>query len=89
MPVTPLSKAELGMDSAEETEPGYLSLDTAPWSEVFLGSTLLGTTPIIKVPLPPGRHLLTLKNSELSASTSYVVEIKSGKTVSRLIGWAQ
>jgi serine/threonine-protein kinase len=76
-------------DVNESAEPGYLSLDTAPWSEVFLGQTLLGTTPIIKVPLPPGRHLLTLRNSELATSTSYVVEIKSGKTVSRLIGWAQ
>jgi hypothetical protein len=39
------------------------------------------------VPLPPGRHLLTLKNSELGTSTSYLVEIKSGQTVSRLVGW--
>jgi hypothetical protein len=87
--ITPLSNAELGMDANEGSEPGYLSLDTAPWSEVFLGSTPLGTTPIIRVPLSPGRHLLTLKNSELGTSTSYVVEIKSGRTVSRLIGWAQ
>jgi tRNA A-37 threonylcarbamoyl transferase component Bud32 len=68
-------------------EPGYLSLDSSPWSEVFLRGTPLGTTPIIRVPLPPGRHLLTLKNSELGTSTSYLVEIKSGKTVSRLVGW--
>jgi serine/threonine-protein kinase len=68
-------------------EPGYLSLDSSPWSEVFLRGTPLGTTPIIHVPLPPGRHLLTLKNSELGTSTSYLVEIKSGKTVSRLVGW--
>jgi tRNA A-37 threonylcarbamoyl transferase component Bud32 len=81
--------AEPAAEGGGVAEPGFLSLDTAPWSEVFLGPTWLGTTPIIKVPLPPGRHLLTLKNSELSASGSYVVEIKSGRTVSRLIGWAQ
>jgi serine/threonine-protein kinase len=68
-------------------EPGYLSLDSAPWSDVFLGTDRLGTTPLIRVPLPPGKYLLTLRNPELGASTSYAVEIQAGKTVSRLVGW--
>jgi serine/threonine-protein kinase len=69
--------------------PGYLSLDSSPWSDVFLGGRRLGTTPLIRVPLPPGKHLLTLRNPELGASTSYAVEIQSGKTLSRLVGWEQ
>ncbi|HKU41097.1 MAG TPA: hypothetical protein VJR89_23200, partial [Polyangiales bacterium] len=73
--------------AAPPAEPGYLSLDSSPWSDVFLGSERLGTTPLIRVPLPPGKHLLTLENPELGASTSYAVEIQSGKTLSRLVGW--
>jgi hypothetical protein len=52
-----------------------------------LGTNRLGTTPLIRVPLPPGKYLLTLRNPELGASTSYAVEIQAGKTVSRLVGW--
>jgi serine/threonine protein kinase len=74
-------------DSKSGAGLGYLSLDSAPWSEVFLGNQRLGTTPLIRVPLPAGKHMLTLKNSELNASTSYQVEIESGKTVSRMVGW--
>jgi serine/threonine protein kinase len=73
--------------SAAAMEPGYLSFDSMPWSEVFLGNRHLGTTPLIRISLPPGRHVLTLKNPEVGTSTSYVVEIVSGKSVSRFVGW--
>jgi serine/threonine protein kinase len=73
--------------STPAIEAGYLSFDSMPWSEVYLGNKLLGTTPLIRVSLPPGRHVLTLKNPEVGTSTSYVVEIASGKSVSRFVGW--
>ncbi|MCZ7687248.1 MAG: PEGA domain-containing protein [Sandaracinaceae bacterium] len=34
--------------------PGELSLNTQPWSRVYLGSRLLGTTPLGRVPVPSG-----------------------------------
>jgi len=76
-------------DAAPEvvSPSGHLSLDSAPWSNVYLGERLLGSTPLIRLPLPPGKHVLTLKNPELGASMSYVVEIKSGAAVSRFVGW--
>ena len=73
--------------STPAVEPGYLSFDSMPWSEVYLGNKHLGTTPLIRVSLPPGRHVLTLRNPEVGTSTSYVVEIASGKAVSRFVGW--
>jgi serine/threonine-protein kinase len=73
--------------SAPTVESGFLSFDSMPWSEVYLGTKHLGTTPLIRVALPPGRHVLTLKNPELGTSTSYVVEIAAGKSVSRFVGW--
>jgi len=85
-PHAPAAQANPNYDS-QPAEPGYLSLDSAPWSDVFLGTDRLGTTPLIRVPLPPGKYLLTLRNPELGVSTSYAVEIHAGKTVSRLVGW--
>lgn len=79
--------ASIDSKSSEPPQPGYLSLDSSPWSDVFLGTDRLGTTPLIRVPLPPGKYLLTLRNPELGVSTSYAVEIQAGKTVSRLVGW--
>jgi serine/threonine-protein kinase len=85
----PGSESAAAVPAVATAAPGYLSLDSEPWSEVFLGSTSLGATPLMRVPLPPGKHVLTLKNSEIGRSTSYPVEIKSGSSVSRLVGWAQ
>jgi eukaryotic-like serine/threonine-protein kinase len=87
---TPSDGAGTRSQSAASTpavEPGYLSFDSMPWSEVYLGSKHLGTTPLIRISIPPGRHVLTLKNPEVGTSTSYVVEIASGKAVSRFVGW--
>ncbi|HJL17115.1 MAG TPA: protein kinase [Sandaracinaceae bacterium LLY-WYZ-13_1] len=40
--------------------PGRLSLNTRPWSKVYLGRRLLGTTPLGRVSVPSGRHRLRL-----------------------------
>lgn len=85
----PAAEPPLPASPAPPSSPGFLSLDSAPWSEVFLGESALGTTPLLRVPLPPGRHQLTLRNSELGASTTYVVEIKSGQSLARLVGWGK
>lgn len=75
--------------TAPATPSGLLSFDSAPWSKVFLGSRELGTTPLLGVSLPPGRNVLTLKNSELGLSTTYVVDIPPGGNVSRFVGWGK
>ncbi len=40
--------------------PGELSLNTQPWSRVYLGSRLLGTTPLGRVSVPSGTVRLRL-----------------------------
>ncbi len=59
---------------------GKLTLDTTPWSEVFLKGKKLGDTPLVDFPLPPGLHVLTLVNEQKNLRTSIEVEISSGKT---------
>lgn len=50
-------------DRATETEDqpiamGQISLNTRPWSRVYLGARLLGTTPFGNVEVPAGTHTL-------------------------------
>jgi serine/threonine-protein kinase len=40
---------------APRAEPGQLSINTRPWSKVYLGSRLLGTTPIGGVEVESGQ----------------------------------
>jgi serine/threonine-protein kinase len=58
--------------------PGYLLLDTDPWATVYLGSSRLGTTPL-RVPLPPGRHQLSLQPQDPAGRRSITVVITSGQ----------
>jgi serine/threonine-protein kinase len=59
---------------------GKLTLQTTPWTEVFLGSKSLGESPLLEVPLPAGKHTLRLVNAEAGVKTSIEVEIAAGKT---------
>jgi serine/threonine-protein kinase len=76
-------------EPAPEGPPGLLSFDSDPWAKVFLDSKELGTTPLREVSLPPGRHVLTLRNPELGISTTYVVNVPPGGKVSRFVGWSK
>jgi hypothetical protein len=73
-------------EEPESDEPGFLTLDTTPWSEVRLGSRKLGVTPLVSVALPNGKHTLVLRNPELGIVTQYTVQIEAGKTVVRKLG---
>lgn len=81
--------------SSGKTEPaltaadgsGFLSLDSVPWANVYVGNRMLGTTPLDRVPLPVGRQSLRLENPELEAATDYVVQIQSGRLVTRFVDW--
>ena len=59
---------------------GKLTLQTAPWTVVFLGGKRLGETPLLDYPLPAGRHTLRLENSEENVKTSVEIEVFAGKT---------
>ncbi len=59
---------------------GYLSLNTNPWVEVYLGSRKLGVTPLVRVKLRTGKHRLKLVNWEDGINSPLVVRINPGKT---------
>jgi serine/threonine protein kinase len=94
-PAAVTTPAASSASSADKTEPaltaaegsGFLSLDSVPWANVYVGGRMLGTTPLDRVPLPAGRQALRLENPELEASTEYVVQIDSGRLVTRFVDW--
>ncbi|MEL6546912.1 MAG: serine/threonine-protein kinase, partial [Myxococcota bacterium] len=38
------------------TADGTLTLNTKPWTRIFVDGEMIGVTPVFKVALPPGRH---------------------------------
>jgi serine/threonine-protein kinase len=63
------------------SKPMRLSLDTEPWTRVFLGRRLLGQTPLMDVSLPAGTHVLRLVNEGLSIDTTVEIEGRPGERV--------
>ena len=61
-------------------KPGRLTLDTRPWTRVYLGRRLLGMTPLVNKKLPSGKHQLRLVNPELGLKKTITVTIRPGKT---------
>ncbi|QSQ11935.1 serine/threonine-protein kinase [Myxococcus landrumensis] len=71
-------------DEAKESPPtggppGFLSLSTDPYARVFLGGQLLGVTPLFKVSLPSGKHVLKIVGEDGKA-LKLPVDIKPGET---------
>jgi serine/threonine-protein kinase len=64
----------------KQAAKGKLNLVTKPWATVYLGTTRLGDTPLVNVPLPAGRHQLRLVNTEAHVDQSIEVEIEPNET---------
>jgi hypothetical protein len=60
--------------------PGWLNVQTKPWTTVYVDGKKIGSSPIVKYPLNPGSHKVSLKNPDKGISKSYKVAIKSGST---------
>lgn len=63
--------------------PGQLQVAVRPWAEVMIDGRVLGTTPLDKMTLEPGSHLVVLRHPAYEELRRDVV-VKSGETV-RLI----
>jgi serine/threonine-protein kinase len=57
---------------------GFLTLGSTPWTEVYLGERLLGPTPLVKLPLPAGRHDLKLVNPDKRISHNLTIQVPPG-----------
>ncbi|MBN2714629.1 MAG: protein kinase [Deltaproteobacteria bacterium] len=59
---------------------GYLSVQTQPWSKVFINGEFIKNTPLVKKALKPGKYKITVQNDGFGINRSFNVTIKSGKT---------
>lgn len=72
---------------AERTpDPGTLTLDTVPWTRVFLGKKFLGNTPLVGVPIPAGRQILRLVNKDEGIDHRYEANVAPGKPFRARLG---
>ncbi|WP_394850043.1 protein kinase [Pendulispora brunnea] len=74
------------VEPAPAGPPGFLTIDTYPWTHVSENGRALGQTPIVRLALPPGDHVLVLENPEQGLKQTYPVTIKSGETLNRRLG---
>ena len=73
--------------TAPEAEQGFLTLDTYPWTRVSLNGRVLGNTPLVRVALPAGTHVLTLENAQDNVKQTTTVVIKPNETVSKRLAF--
>ncbi len=64
--------------------PGYLSMDTMPYSEVFVDGKSVGITPLVKIPLKPGKHSVKAVTQD-GQTKKLGITVQSGKIVSKRI----
>jgi eukaryotic-like serine/threonine-protein kinase len=58
---------------------GELSLDSDPWSYVFIGKRELGVTPLAHIKVPAGKQKVRLENPERGISRTITIEIEANK----------
>ncbi|HEU4409302.1 MAG TPA: protein kinase [Polyangiaceae bacterium] len=83
----PRADASPAAAEAPAAASGFLTLDTYPWTRVSENGHVLGTTPLVRVPLAPGVHTLTLENAAENIKKTTTVTIKSGEDSSRRLAF--
>jgi serine/threonine-protein kinase len=68
---------------APKRATGFLTLDSIPWTQVYLDGKKIGDTPLLRVPVPAGTLHLTLRNDEKGIKQKVEVEVAAGKTAVR------
>jgi serine/threonine-protein kinase len=67
-------------------DPGYLTVDAAPYATVYVDGVKIGDTPIVKYALSPGKHKVRAVSSEAGDTWFFNVKIRPGKIVRRRLG---
>jgi serine/threonine protein kinase len=64
---------------------GTLRVQTRPWSKVLVDGRMLGTTPLMNVPLSAGHHTLTFVNDDFGIRKSVKVQIEAGQVLTQVL----
>jgi serine/threonine protein kinase len=58
---------------------GSLSVQTKPWSKVYINGQFIKNTPLVNHPLKPGTYQITVENPSYNVKKDFKVTIKAGK----------
>lgn len=64
-----------------EKAPGYLTINTQPWTRVLVDGKSVGSTPLFRHLLNPGQHVLRLVNEGEGIDLTEELEVEGSKTV--------
>lgn len=59
---------------------GYLTVNSLPWTRVYLQGRYLGNTPLLRRALRPGRHRIVLRSAAGRVRKRFEAQIDSGRT---------
>ncbi len=83
--VTPDTAEVTVIDIVLERAFAMLSLDAAPWAEVWLDGRPLGSTPIFARQVPAGRHAVRLVHPPSGRAKQFVVDLEPDGDVRRRV----
>jgi hypothetical protein len=64
---------------------GTLRVQTRPWSKVLVDGRLVGTTPLMNVPVSAGHHTLTFVNDDFGIRKSVKIQVEDGQTLTQVL----
>jgi serine/threonine-protein kinase len=76
-PVHAMKGSSRGKDGAKvqgqrPDEESYLTINARPWAQILIDGRSFGNTPLVKVPLRPGRHKVTFTHPTLGTRNTTV-----------------
>lgn len=73
---------------ADKGPPGFITIDSTPvYAVIYIDGKSRGETPLVKIPVPPGKHTVKAK-SPSGAVKTFTITIESGKVApTRRIEW--
>jgi hypothetical protein len=77
------------MAALHQSATGTLRINSLPWAEIYLDGSFVGTTPQANLLLGAGRHRVKLVNQPMEMSKTFVVEIQSGKVITKSMNLSQ
>ncbi len=68
--------AKSGSSSGVAQKTGHISVNSVPWSRVYINGKLLKTTPITKHELPAGKHKIRFKREKFNIDKTFPITVK-------------
>ncbi len=68
-------------EDTAQVPPGYVSINTHPWTKVYVDDELLGSTPLFRRALPAGVHQVRLRNDDRGIDVVDEMTIEPGRTL--------